>query len=190
MKKIMLIIAVAIFGVSMANAQPGQGYGYQGYRGQGYGGPGYEGQGYEGQGRGMYAQGDCATLIPNLNDEQKSKIQDSRLKFFNEMKQKRNEMALLRAENKKLVDAPNFDQKTIDKNIDQQTAMMNSMMKSQSSHRQSIRNLLNDEQKLFFDNHSFGMGQGRGNRMGYRQNRMQENVGGRFYGNRPNCRFR
>lgn len=178
MKKVVLILAVAVFGLSSSFAQPGQGL-----RGQG------QGQRNGAQGNSLNGRGDCSMAIPNLSEDQKSEIQDLRLNFLREMQQNRNERDVLRAENKKLASAVNFDQKAIDKNIDQQTAMMNSTMKAQSSHRQEVRNLLNDDQKLVFDSRTARMGQGRGKNMGNGQRPMKGNAG-RNYGNRANCPFR
>jgi hypothetical protein len=176
MKKAILILVAAVFGLTSSFAQPGQGF-----RGQG--------QGNRAQGFLMNGQGDCSLIIPNLSEDQKSEIQDLRVDFLKEMQQNRNELDVLRAENKKLATSVNPDQKAINKNIDQQTAMMNSSMKAQSAHRQEVRKLLNDDQKLYFDSRTSRMGQGRGNNMGYGNRPMKGNAG-RNYGRRANCPFR
>jgi Spy/CpxP family protein refolding chaperone len=51
------------------------------------------------------------------------------------------------------------DLKEINSVIDQMTGVHNKMMKASAKHRQEVRNLLTDEQKVYFDSMS---GRGRG----------------------------
>ena len=46
--------------------------------------------------------------------------------------------------------------KAINANIDEITKLQNQMMKKAAEHRQQVRNLLTDEQKLWFDSHVGG----------------------------------
>ncbi len=176
MKKLLFFISLAFLGLSMANAQPGQGM--------------RQGQGPKAPGQKMGRQGNGQQMISNLTEEQKSAIKDLRLDHAKEMSRFKNEMAILKAQNKSLSSADNIDKKAIDKNIDQQTALINSMMKTQAAHRNEVRGLLTDEQKVFFDHHQGRMGMNQGGRnMRARGNSGMGAKG--FSAPRPaNCPFR
>ena len=50
----------------------------------------------------------------------------------------------------------------INKTIDEISVLKNTMMKKREAHKQEIRKILNDEQRLFFDAHSEKRGEGKG----------------------------
>ena len=111
--------------------------------------------------------------IPNLSDEQKDQIKKLHLAHMKEVQPLRNEMMELKARFHTISTVENPDNNEINKNIDARTALMNKLMKSKASHHQAVRKLLNEEQKMFFDNRPnkgrnqggfSGKGMGRGNR--------------------------
>lgn len=107
--------------------------------------------------------------IPDLTEEQEAKIKELRVDHLKEMKPFRNQMNELRARKQTLMTTDNASLKEINSVIDQMTEVKNKMMKATAKHRQEIRNLLTDEQRIFFDSrpmrgtrHGKGMRHGRG----------------------------
>jgi Spy/CpxP family protein refolding chaperone len=140
--------------------------------------------------RGPKAGPNFDTRIPNLTEEQQSKIKEIRVAHLKEVQALQNQMGELKARQKTLSTAEKPDQKAIDANIDEITKNQNQLMKKSAATHQKIRALLTDEQKLWFDNHAGrkqmhkgmrkgdcpymgnGTGQGRGDmgrQRGYRQ---------------------
>ena len=101
-------------------------------------------------------------MIPNLTDEQKSKIKDLKIAHFKEVQPLRNKLGELRARERTLTTADKPDMKAINANIDEITNVQNQLMKARESHRQQIRALLNDEQRIYFDMHGMQMMRNRG----------------------------
>ena len=143
-------------------------------RGNGYG----YGQGY-GQG---YGRNYCLNAIPDLTDEQKTKIEDLRTAHMKEMQNFRNQMREKRAHLITLQTADKVDMKAVNSTIDEMTALKNQQMKSNAAHRQEVRNLLTDSQKVYFDAHAGNRGHGKGMGQGRRG-------GGYGYG-KGNCPYR
>ena len=154
-KQILLMAAIilAFVGTSSVLAQPGQGYGNGRGNGNGFRNGGGQGQGI------------CQN-IPNLTEEQQTKIETLKTAHLKEMTNLRNKMGELRAKQRTLTSGDVADQKTIDANIDDITKLQNTIMKSQAAHRADIRKLLTDEQKVWFDNHP---PRGNGHNKGYCQ---------------------
>ncbi len=107
--------------------------------------------------------------IPDLTEEQEAKIKELRVDHLKEMKSFRNQMNELRARKRTFMTSDNADLKEINSVIDQMTEIQNQMMKATAKHRQEIRNLLTDEQRIFFDSrpmrgprHGKSMRHGRG----------------------------
>lgn len=102
-----------------------------------------QGEGY------MRANSEC--LIPGLSADQQKQIQDLRLKQQKESLQLSNELFEKRAQLRTLqqVDKPNM--KSINAKIDEISALQNKKMKQSAEHRNNVRNLLTDEQKVQFD---------------------------------------
>lgn len=92
-----------------------------------------------------------ATAIPNLSDEQKSKIEALLIPHQKQMQALHNKMGELKARHLTLETAEKADMKAINANIDEITKVQNQLMKAKAEHQQQIRNLLTDEQKLWFD---------------------------------------
>lgn len=114
-----------------------------------------------------YGQGYCMNSIPDLTEDQKTKITDLRVAHMKEMQNFKNQMREKRAHLITLQTADNVDMKAVNSTIDEITTLKNKQMKSNAVHRQKVRNLLTDNQKVYFDAHAGkkgmdkGMGQGR-----------------------------
>jgi Spy/CpxP family protein refolding chaperone len=115
------------------------------------------------RGQGMRNYQECQ-MIPELTEAQKEEIQSLRVAHLKDMQDYRNQVDENRARYRTLVRAMQTDQKAIDANIDEYTGLRNQMMKKQTTHQQQIRNLLTDDQKVFFDNRGMRGRQGAGMR--------------------------
>ena len=149
-----------------------------------------KGKGNANQGRNYQSYQECR--IPDLTEDQQNKIDALRLEHMKEMNAYRNQMNELRAKKHTLMTSDNADMKEINGVIDQMTSIHNTMMKSSAKHQQSVRSLLTDEQRVYFDSrpmrgHGMGMhdgnGRGRGNGRGDGYNR------GYGRGLNPNCPY-
>ena len=89
--------------------------------------------------------------IPNLTEEQKTKIKSLRLATMKEIQPLRNQLGELRAKGKTLTTCEKSDMKAINANIDDITKLQNQIMKIREANHQQIRALLTDEQRIFFD---------------------------------------
>jgi Spy/CpxP family protein refolding chaperone len=94
--------------------------------------------------------------IPGLSEEQGKKIDALRISFQKEMLSLKNQMSELKAHQKTLSTADKVDMKAIYANIDAITQVQNQMMKKGADHRQQVRSILTDEQRLRFDLKSDG----------------------------------
>ncbi|MFN8206763.1 MAG: Spy/CpxP family protein refolding chaperone [Bacteroidales bacterium] len=95
--------------------------------------------------------------IANLSEEQKTKISAMRTSHMKEMQQLKNLAAENRAHYRTLMSADKADMAAINKNIEEFGKLRVEMMKKQAAHKQDIRSLLTEEQRLAFD-----MKQGKG----------------------------
>ncbi|MFC2096315.1 Spy/CpxP family protein refolding chaperone [Bacteroidota bacterium] len=109
-----------------------------------------QGKNYSDQGRGLNRDHVCER-IPDLTEEQQTKIKDLRLDQMKKMTDFRNQMNELQAKKQTLMTSDNSDMKEINSVIDQMTNVHNKMMKTSAQHHQDVRNLLTDEQKVIFD---------------------------------------
>jgi Spy/CpxP family protein refolding chaperone len=89
--------------------------------------------------------------LPNLTDEQKEKISDLRTKNMKVMLEKRNIFNEKRAKLQTLQTADKADMGAINALIDEIAEVKADMAKQRAAHRQAIRSLLTDEQKVIFD---------------------------------------
>jgi Spy/CpxP family protein refolding chaperone len=89
--------------------------------------------------------------IPNLSEEQKTKIKELRLAHAKETQPLHNQMGELRAKQRTLSTAEKADMKLINANIDEISKVQNLLMKSGAQLNQLIRALLTDEQRISFD---------------------------------------
>ena len=120
-------------------------------------------------GTAMYSQGSQGAHmgIPGLTDDQKTQIGKLRIAHQKEMQGLRNQLAENKAHYRTLMTAEKADINAINKNIDEFTGLKATMMKKQAAHIQDIRKLLNDEQRLAFDNKLGRMGKGWNNGKGH-----------------------
>jgi len=126
-----------------------------------------------GQGQGWNQQNNQARNcnIPDLTEDQQQKIEKMRTTHMKEMIQFRNVMAEKRAHLNTLRTADKVDINAIYNAIDEMGANRTKMMKKREAHRQSIRQILTDDQKVYFDSRrgrGFKGGKGHGNGMGMR----------------------
>ncbi len=174
MKKIS-ILAIAFLMVLGTNAFAQRGRGYKNYPDR------------------ANRSGMVCQRIPDLTEAQETKIEALRVNHLKEMNSYRNQMNELRARKQTLntSDQANLDE--INAVIDQMTGVHNKMMKVSAKHRQDVRSMLTDEQKVYFDSmpargrgnnrgagrrgtgygNPGGMGQGYGTGYGYRNYNMQ-----------------
>ncbi|MBN2486061.1 MAG: Spy/CpxP family protein refolding chaperone [Bacteroidales bacterium] len=103
---------------------------------------------------GSYKPGCSYMGIPDLSDEQKSKIEDLRVPHLKAMNLYKAEINKLKAELKVLEIADSPDAKKIDSKIDELSSVKNKMDKESSKHRMAIREILTPEQKVIFDAHA------------------------------------
>ena len=105
------------------------------------------------KGQRMNQQNEWMCPIPDLTEDQQAKIKTIRLKNQKEMTKKRNLMREKRVHLITLQSEDNLNMKEINNIIDQIADMRAEMMKSRIANHQEVRNLLTDDQKMFFDNH-------------------------------------
>jgi Spy/CpxP family protein refolding chaperone len=141
------------------------------------------GRNYQDQDRGFAQKQHC--MIPDLTEDQQNKMDALRVNHLKEMKDFRNQMNELRARKHTLQTSDNVDLKEINAVIDKMTAVHNQMMKQSAKHRQEIRSLLTDEQKVYFDSRPMRgerNGRGHGRRNGYRDGSGFGQGNGQGYG--------
>lgn len=124
--------------------------------------------------------------IPNLTEEQETKIDALRVAHMKEMNALRADLRIKDAELDKMSTADAPDTKAINAKIDEIGKIKNDMAKKRMAHRLDVRALLNDEQKVFFDAHS---GKGFGKRGHGYHNGMGNGQGkGKGHYGRHDCR--
>ena len=135
MKKIALIIILlgTITG-SFAQRGPQNGYGKD-------------------QKKSMRDKGSMAMLesIPDLTQEQEKTIRSLMVDHQKEVMPLRNELMIKKAELNALETTDGIDQKKIDRLIEEMGAIKIKMHKSMAKHKQEIRKVLNEEQRIWFD---------------------------------------
>lgn len=109
-----------------------------------------------GHGKGMRGKGQQAKIcydIPELTDEQESKIEKLRTAHMAKRTEFRNQMREKIAQLNSLTSGDNVDMKQAEKVSDNIASLRGKMLKERINHRNDIRSLLTDEQKVYFDNH-------------------------------------
>lgn len=133
------------------------------------------GRNYSRQGNYNYrAQNQVCQRIPDLTEDQQTKIEALRVNHLKEMTALRNQTDILRAKKRALMTSDNADMKEINSVIDQMTELQNKKLKASAKHQQEVRSLLTDEQKVYYDSRP---GRGHRNGKGMRSGRR-----GRGYG--------
>jgi Spy/CpxP family protein refolding chaperone len=93
--------------------------------------------------------GDC--MIPGLTSEQQESIDKLRTAHLKKTNQLRATMDEKRSRLKSLRVADNYDEKEINKTIDEIAGIKADLMKERESHQRDVRALLTDDQKAWFD---------------------------------------
>ncbi len=83
-----------------------------------------------------------------LSDEQKTEITSLRTEHYKEITPLKNKMAELKARERTLLSEESVDMKAVNKTIDEQTDLMNSMRKLQVEQQVAVKSLLTDEQLM------------------------------------------
>ncbi len=96
-------------------------------------------------------QGVVCPYIPDLTEEQQSRITELRTSHLKEMQEFRNKVDENRVQYRSLVTGDPANRNAINDKIDEFTELKNQMLKKQTNHRQEIRNLLTEEQRVYFD---------------------------------------
>ncbi|MCK5823547.1 MAG: Spy/CpxP family protein refolding chaperone, partial [Bacteroidales bacterium] len=91
--------------------------------------------------------------IPNLTEEQETKIEKLRTAHMQEMINFKTQFAEKKAHKNTLMTAKTVDLKAVNKVVDEMSSMKAQTQKSNAKHHNDVRNLLTDEQKVFFNNH-------------------------------------
>jgi len=97
--------------------------------------------------------GVCCKNIPNLTEDQKAKIEKLHGQQMKDMQSLQNQLRENKARYITLMTAEQPDMKAINTNIEDRGRIKTEMMKKQAAHQQAIRQLLTDEQRMFFDQH-------------------------------------
>ena len=128
-----------------------------------------------------YSQYNICNIV-GITEEQKSEIQKLRIIQMKERQTTQNQLREKRAHLITLQSADKMDMNEINMTIDEITSLQNTQWKKRVMHRNSVRELLTDEQKTFYTNRN-GKGQcngqgnrqcyGQGNREGYGQGNRQ-----------------
>jgi Spy/CpxP family protein refolding chaperone len=136
-KQIVLPIAVLLLVVGTALAQP---LGIQ----------------QEGAGRqGMHGcrMSEHKPMIPDLTEEQREQIKTLRTEHMKAVQPMRNQIGEKKARLRTLTTSDKVNMSEVDRVIEDIGKIKTEMMKLMAQHRQEIRRLLNDEQRVFFDAH-------------------------------------
>ena len=92
-------------------------------------------------------------MIPDLTDQQLEQMKAMRTEHMKEMQIIRNQLAEKKARLRTLSTADKVNMTEINKVIDEMGEMKTQMMKMREQHRQTIRKMLTDDQRVFFDSH-------------------------------------
>jgi len=110
----------------------------------------------------MQSEGSCMGCkmmgLPDLTEEQKTKIEELHLAHAKAVKPLHNEVAEKMAKLNTLTSADNVDMKAVNSLIEEIGKIKTNLMKEMESHRQSVRKLLDEKQRLMFDKRHGGNG--------------------------------
>jgi Spy/CpxP family protein refolding chaperone len=123
----------------------------------------------------------------NLTEDQRTQMKSLRLKMQQEMLPIRNKIGENRAKLRTLSTVENADLKAINKVIDNNSQLTANLAKLHAANRQTVRNLLTEEQRIMFDSRDFRRGdkrvQGQRGQRGERGQRSTKRHGqGKGYG--------
>lgn len=113
------------------------------------------------------------SCIPGITSDQEEKIRKLQTEHLKEMQNYRNQLNENRARYQTLMTAVQPDMKAINANIEERSKIKAEMEKKRAAHLQAVRQVLTDEQRVIFDQHSFrgkgykGYGYGSGHCCGF-----------------------
>ena len=107
-------------------------------------------------------QARCENFIPDLTDDQKDQIKALRTKHQKESLPMRNEIRELHAKLITLETAETPDMKAINAMIDKIAAKKAALHKLRAKHRQEVRKVLTEDQRVIFDSRMARGGKGNG----------------------------
>lgn len=92
--------------------------------------------------------------LPNLTEEQKEQIKAIKLDGQKEALPLRNEMMEKKARLRTLTTSEDYNEKSVNNTIDEISELEASLMKLRQNHRQEVREILTEEQRIVFDSAS------------------------------------
>lgn len=120
----------------------------------------------KGMGMGECRMSEPGMMIPGLTEEQQTQLKAMRVENMKAMQALRNQLGEKKARLRTLTTADKVNMAEVNKMIDEIGTLQTKVMRIKEQHRQDIRQMLNDEQRLFFDARGAmrggGEGQGRG----------------------------
>ena len=143
-----------------------------------------QGPGYNKNAKSEDGQRFCKN-IPNLTTDQEQKIEQLRTKQIKKMTSLKNQMKLKHAELQLLQTAEKVDMKSANAKIDEITNIKSELMKNGAAHKQEIRKILTEEQRVYFDAHG-AKGKGNGRAGSCDGHRGQGSGGSGHFRNCPN----
>ena len=122
--------------------------------------------------------------IPNITADQQTKITNLRTAHWKQRQTNQNQLAVKSTNLQTLRSTGDIN--ALNKTIDEMSVIRTNMQKNREKHFQDVRNILNADQRVYFDNFNrrrgngqgYGRGKGRGNRQGY--GRGNGRCGGRW----------
>ncbi len=102
-------------------------------------------------GRRMQQRDVCA--VPDLTEEQQDQLTALRAKHQKVMFNLRSEMQLYRDKCKLLLSEDEVNEKELQENLNGNAEIHKQMLQQKAKHHTEVRKLLNDEQKLIYDEH-------------------------------------
>ena len=142
----------------------------------------------QGNGRGNgpgWQNGSFCENIPDLTEDQQSQIQTLRTANLKVMQNFRNNLGEKRARMQTLQTAENVNMDEINNLIEEMGTIRTNKQKSAVAHRMGVRNLLTDDQKIYFDSRTGKRGTGMGNKCGFGQGQRN----GQGWGRGSGCRW-
>lgn len=95
-------------------------------------------------------------MIPDLSEKQKEEIEALRTEHMKIVQQLRNQLGEKKARLRTLSTSDKVNMSEINRVIEDLGEMRTQLMKSMAQHRQDVRELLTDEQRVIFDAHQPG----------------------------------
>ncbi|MBL3656453.1 Spy/CpxP family protein refolding chaperone [Fulvivirga sediminis] len=105
-----------------------------------------------------HGPGDTIHMIPKLTEDQKGKMKEMRLSFYKETLPLKNELNEKKAQLRTLTTVESPNMKKVNKLIENMGAIEVELKKARVAHHQEVRSQLTEEQRIFFDRRSMGMG--------------------------------